>query len=216
MSMLGWVLGLSPPQIAAVRATPSLAVDLAWLTQTEQLQAGLAAALSRLPADKRAELEARFRSSPVAREADARTADARARVARLGQIEQALCLEKSWHILHYVFTGHVDDASAPGDALLTGEPLGDDLGYGPARVHDEKETQAFAGFLAALDAARLEQRVNYQDMARAGVYSVPIGQGSDAQREGELRAEVATYFPRLRDYVGRMAARHNGLLIWLS
>jgi hypothetical protein len=41
-------------------------------------------------------------------------------------------------------------------------------------------------------------------MARIGVYSMPMGRGSDFQYEEGLRAEVAHYFPLLRDYVDAM------------
>jgi Domain of unknown function (DUF1877) len=71
----------------------------------------------------------------------------------IGPFEQALNLEKSWHILHYLVTGHTDDSSAPGDALLTGESLGEDAGYGPARLHDEIKTREFGQFLETLDLA---------------------------------------------------------------
>jgi hypothetical protein len=220
MSMMCWMLGLSPAQIAKLRANPSLASDLAGLAQDEQLQARRAAAMSRLPPEKRAAAEARYRDLmariPEAKEAETRKAAARARLEPVGPFEQALDLEKSWHIFHYLFTGHIDDAKAPGDALLTGEELGDDLGYGPARLHDERETQDFARFLNALDVARLQERLNYREMLRVGVYSMPMGPGSDAEFEAELRAEVGSYFPRLRDYVVRMAEKQDGLLIWLS
>ena len=69
-------------------------------------------------------------------------------------------------------------SKGPGDALLTGEELGDDLGYGPARLHDEKETRDFARFLETLDVPRLRERVNYRDMLRLGIYSMPTGRGS--------------------------------------
>jgi hypothetical protein len=220
MSMMCWMLGLSPAQITALRANPSLASDLAGLAQDEQLQARRAAAMSRLPPEKREAAEARYRAlmerMPEAKEAEARKAASRARLEPVGPFEQALDLEKSWHIFHYLFTGHIDAAKAPGDALLTGEELGDDLGYGPARLHDEKETQDFARFLNALDVARLQERLNYKEMSRLGVYSMPMGPGSDAEFEAELRAEVGAYFPRLRDYVVRMAEKQDGLLIWLS
>jgi hypothetical protein len=220
MSMICRVLGLSPAQIAALRATPSLASDLARVTQDEQLQARLATAMSGMPPEKREAAEAQFRASmermPGAKEEETRKAAARARLERVGPFERALDLEKSWHILHYLFTGHIDGSKAPGDALLTGEELGDDLGYGPARLHDEKETQNFARFLSPLDAARLQERVNYREMSRMGVYSMPMGPGSDAEYEAELRADVASYFPQLREYVVKMADRRCGLLIWLS
>ncbi|MGA8496213.1 MAG: DUF1877 family protein [Xanthobacteraceae bacterium] len=218
--MMCWMLGVSSAQMTALRANPSLAGDLAGLAQDEQLQARRAAAINRMPPEKREAAEARYRAlmerMPEAREAETRKAAARARLEPIGPFEQALDLEKSWHIFHYLFTGHVDDAKAPGDALLTGEELGDDVGYGPARLHDEKETQDFARFLNVLDVARLQERLNYREMSRVGVYSMPMGPGSDAEFEAELRAEVGAYFPRLRDYVVRMAEKQDGLLIWLS
>jgi Domain of unknown function (DUF1877) len=220
MSMICRVLGLSPGQMAALRATPSLAGDLARVTQDEQLKARLAASMSRMPPEKRAVVETQYRAAmervPGAKEAEAQRAAARARLGQLGPFEQALSLEKSWHILHYLFTGHVDDSKTPGDALLTGEELGDDLAYGPARLHNENETQDFALFLGTLDLSQLQERVNYREMSRIGVYSMPMGPGSDAEYETGLRAEVASFFPQLRDYVAKMAEKGNGLLVWLS
>jgi hypothetical protein len=43
-----------------------------------------------------------------------------------------------------------------------------------------------------------------------------LRKGSEPEFESELRAEVAAYFPRLRDYVAKMAEKQYGLLIWLS
>jgi Domain of unknown function (DUF1877) len=152
----------------------------------------------------------------AAKETQVRISEAQARLASIGPFEQALSLEKSWHILHYLFTGHIDASNAPGDALLTGEDLGEDVGYGPARLHDETKTREFGHFLATLDLAQLQARVNFQKMARLGVYSMPMGPRSDAQYESELRAEVAHHFPLLRGYVTDMSARKYGLLIWVS
>src|SRR5262249_11359793 len=112
--------------------------------------------------------------------------------------------------------GHKDPYDAPGDALLSGEDLGEDVGYGPARLHDEKETTEFARFLVAQDLAQLQKHVNYAEMCRIGIYAMPRGQGSENQFGEMLRAEVACYFPLLRDYVVKMADKKNGFLVWLS
>jgi hypothetical protein len=220
MSMICRVVGLSPAQIAALRTTPSLASDLARVTQDGQLRARLDDAMKRMPPERKQAIEAQYRASieamPGAKEAQARLDEARGRLAGIGPFEQALDLEKSWHMLHYLVTGHTDASNAPGDALLTGEPLGEDLGYGPARLHDETETREFGRFLETLDLARLQDRVNFQEMTRLGVYSMPMGGSPDAQYESELRAEVRRYFPLLRDYVVKMSQKQDGLLIWLS
>jgi hypothetical protein len=184
------------------------------------MRARLDDVMMRMPPERRAVFDAQYRTSieatPAAREAQARVGEARARLAGIGPFEQALNLEKSWHILHYLVTGHTDDFNAPGDALLTGEPLGEDVGYGPARLHDETATQQFGRILETLDLTQLQARVNLREMKRLRVYSMPMGPGSDAEYENELRAEVANYFPLLRDYVVRMSEKHDGLLIWIS
>jgi hypothetical protein len=221
MSMICWVLGLTPAQIGALRASPSLASDLARSIPQRQLEDRLAEMLSRMTLEKRAEAEARHQAQlermPALKEAQKRNAEARARLEPIGPFQPALDLEKSWHILHYLFTGHIDESRAPGDALMTGEEVGDEVGYGPARLHNEQETEEFARFLSSLDLAQLQAHVHYREMSRAGVYAMPMGGGgSEREFEAELRTEVGTYFPRMRHYVTDIADKRGGLLIWLS
>lgn len=219
MSMICWVIGLTPAQIAVLRKTPSLTTDLVLVAEDEQMKARVAERINRLPSEQRAAAEARDRASqqtPDDQEFATQLAAARANVEPLGPFEPALDLEKSWHILHYLFTGHVDESDAPGNAMLTGEEVGEDVGYGPPRLHDVKETQAFADFLKTQDLTRLQERVNYREMLKMRVYSIPMGQGSDGDHEEGLRTEVASYFPPLRDYVAAMAEKGDGLLLWVS
>jgi hypothetical protein len=83
-------------------------------------------------------------------------------------------------------------------------------------LHEPKATQGFARFLQTQDVSRLQERVNYREMASLQIYSMPMGRGTDAQFEAELRQEVGLYFPQLRDYVVKMAEKQYGLLIWMS
>jgi hypothetical protein len=218
MSMICWVLGLSLAQIGTLRATPSLASDLALVAQEDQIRAQLDESIKRIPLGDQKAFEAQRQASVegMPGEAQAYITEARARLAVIGFVEQALSLEKSWHVLHYLFTGSIDDSSAPGSTLLTGEPLGEDLGYGPARLHDVRETRDFGHFLETLDLARLQARMNIREMTRLGVYSMPMGLNSNTEHESELHAEVAFYFPALRDYVAKVSENGDGLLIWLS
>jgi hypothetical protein len=51
-----------------------------------------------------------------------------------GPTEDGLNLEKSWHVLHYLLTGKAEKAPPPvGNAVLGGQDIGGDRGYGPAR-----------------------------------------------------------------------------------
>lgn len=166
MSMLCYLLEISPAQVKALRGQPSLAADVAMAVITE------------------------------------------GNVAQLGALQEPLDLQKSWHMLHYLFTGSVEDTNSPGAALLSGEELGEDISYGPVRLHDEKATAEFTRFLQGVDIETLLARMSITEMAEAGVYSV----GDDAA----VREEVGYYFPQLRDYVARVARKNAGLLTWLS
>ncbi len=220
MSMICWLLGLSSPQIGALRAEPSLARGVARAAQDQGMKSRIAEAIGRMPPEKREAAQAQYRAMfeqvPGAKEVEAQYAKIRANFEQFGPLEDALGLEKSWHMLHYLFTGQAGLSEAPGSALLTGEEIGEDMGYGPARLHDETETLNFAQFLATVDAAQLQERVNYSEMSRSGVYGMPWGGGSDSEFEDMLRADAASFFPRLRDYAVKMADKQNGLLIWLS
>lgn len=175
MSMICSVLGLSPMQIKALRATPALATAVAMAAE------GVG----------------------------------RGDLRQLGPLQEPLSLEKSWHIQHYLFTGSVDNANPPGGALLGGEELGEDIGYGPVRLHDEKATAEFARFLETLDLMSLQERMNLGEMARIGIYGVPMGSIPDALDESELQEELEYFFPQLRDYVLKVAEKQGGLLVWL-
>ena len=132
---------------------------------------------------------------------------------RLGPFGEILDLNKDWNVLHYLFTGHSDAASAPGDALLTGQPIGRDLGYGPPRLHGVVETRAFRDFLAPLDSDRLVGRMDFTQMANLRVY--PVYEVPDAANAHEWRVEIVQVFQRLKAYVQCAVEKDEGLLIWL-
>ena len=182
MSMICNVLGVSPAQMAALRANPDLASYLAM--HVDEVPMGRSAAPSTLTA--------------------------------LGPVETPLDLHKSWHLLHYLFAGDIEPTGAAESALMGGEELGEDLGYGPPRLHDAAATAAFGAFLKQLTSEKLQARLNLEEMQRAGVYAIPMGLRVTKRDEDDLREEIAAYFGPLREYVLKMVARNHGLLIWLT
>jgi hypothetical protein len=121
--------------------------------------------------------------------------------------DDALDLDKSWHMLHYLFTGSAWDGAMPAGALLSGgREVGEDLGYGPARALSAKETQAFAQFLSAQSETALAKKLNVPKMQSMEIYSVDEDSGEDLNH----------YFPQLKSYVADAAAKGQGLLIWMS
>jgi hypothetical protein len=219
MSMMCQLLALSARQIDLIHATPDLASDVVQVVGSEAVTNNLEAAFASLPEPERTRQRAEYAAARAQlgdTEADPILAAARERVSTLGRLETMLDLQKSWHILHYVFTGHAHDGAAPGAELLSGEPVGSDVGYGPPRLLDVGHTAQFAAFLAAQDIAHLEQRVNLAEMRRLMIYDLPMGAGSRADFLADVRREVAAYYPALRDYLRGAATRRDGLLIWLS
>jgi hypothetical protein len=218
MSMMGYLGALSARQVSAFRGQPRLASDYAAIASQDLLQARLDEGLARLPPDERAKYEAAKRDMmarvPEVAAQQVRLDAARSTLAQFGPFESILDLSGYWNVLHYLLTGHVDASAAPGDALLTGEPLGDDLGYGPPRLHGVDETRAFRDFLAPLDAGRVIARMDLPYMAQLGIY--PLTRAPTSQEAQIWREDITRSFTSLKDYVGRAAERGEGLLVWIS
>lgn len=124
----------------------------------------------------------------------------------MGGSDAVLDLHKSWHVLHFLFTGKQADGPMPAATLLRGgREIGDDLGYGPARALSPTETKAFAEFLAGQTAAALAGRIDVATMERLGIYAA----------DDDSIEDVDHYFPQLQAYVDDAAKHGRGLLIWM-
>ena len=124
-------------------------------------------------------------------------------------------IDKSWHALHFIFTGTSDDGEMPESFLLTGgEVVGDeDLGYGPGRVLSAREVAEVAAMLDALSDDDLRARYNPERMTALEIYP-DIWHADDDPAEGaEYIIENVTL---LRTIVNSAAGRGSGLLISLS
>jgi hypothetical protein len=122
-------------------------------------------------------------------------------------------LHKSWHMFHFLFTGRAEGGSPPGSLLMEGgEEVGEDLGYGPARLIGPADTAAFANFIGALSVDELKARLDGPRMAALGIY--PGFEAVDAVRE--YSDDVEHYFPKLRDQLAAAAAAGEAVLVWLS
>jgi hypothetical protein len=127
---------------------------------------------------------------------------------------EILDLHKSWHVLHYLFTGTAWEGTAPANTLLIGgKEVGEDLGYGPARVIDPATTQSFARFLDGLSPGKLKSRLDMQKMSQLEIY---CAEEDDEASKSELGDDVDHYFPMLKDYVASAAKQGGGLAIWMA
>jgi hypothetical protein len=84
---------------------------------------------------------------------------------------QMVDLDKSWHGIHFLLTGSAWDYDGPaGQAVLGGERIGADIGYGPARLLRPDQVRAVAVALAGVDPAELGQRYSASRMDELDIY----------------------------------------------
>lgn len=80
-------------------------------------------------------------------------------------------LDKAWHGIHWLLTGSVDPTlDAVSGAVLGGEPLGEDLGYGPPRLLSAADVSAVAAAMHEVAPDVLRARMDGPAMEAAGVY----------------------------------------------
>ncbi|HMK90990.1 MAG TPA: DUF1877 family protein [Methylocystis sp.] len=126
------------------------------------------------------------------------------------------CLDKRWHLFHYLFTGHGHLGGEPPEgALLAGREIGPAGGYGPARWLEPSDTKKFAAYLRSMTVERLLARVSFDAFRREKIYGYTASEGSEEDRF-EVEDDVTTFFPALRDFVIEQAEKERGLLIKLT
>ena len=80
-------------------------------------------------------------------------------------------VDKSWHALHVLLNGHPSDVTSPGGAaIFGGQPFGEDLGYGPARLLNAVMVAQVSAGLAAVSDAELTNRYDPARMTAWDIY----------------------------------------------
>jgi len=122
-----------------------------------------------------------------------------------------LDLHKSWHGLHYLLTQSSWEGPEPfRSAILGGEEIGDDLGYGPPRLVPPETVEEVAHALSALSAAQLMARYDPAAMEREEIY--PGGFEEDSSWKRELRRD----YERLRNFYAETAAQGSAVISWID
>ncbi|MGW4943549.1 YfbM family protein [Actinoplanes sp. NPDC004185] len=89
----------------------------------------------------------------------------------LDREEDILDLDKAWHGIHFLLTGSAWETSpGAGEAVLGGDPIGDDLGYGPARLVPAEWVQLVAAALREVTADHLQARFDPAALLAEAIY----------------------------------------------
>lgn len=119
-------------------------------------------------------------------------------------------IQKAWHGVHFVLAGTTDEPTEPpGDAVLGGRPIGEDLGYGPLRIHSAKAVARTSRALSTVDLAKLRTQVTVSDLTAARIY--PEVWDTDAGALDWILDEVVT----VREIYARTAAAGNAMLLFI-
>jgi hypothetical protein len=80
-------------------------------------------------------------------------------------------IDKAWHGIHWLLTGSAGPtAAAESDVIFGGEPFGEDLGYGPARLLSTEGVERVAQVLRNVDTESLRVGMDPAAMQRAEIY----------------------------------------------
>lgn len=129
-----------------------------------------------------------------------------------GEPPHYIDVDKAWHGIHFMLTGSAESGPAPLCwAVLGGEEVGDDVGYGPARILRPDHVRKIARELASIDETAFKARFEPKAMEAAGIYP-PIWV-RDA--EEALEYLVENYLKLVAFYRGA-AARGDGAILWIA
>jgi hypothetical protein len=96
--------------------------------------------------------------------------------------------------------------------LFRGDPIGPDLGYGPALFASPPRTSELADFLETHGATRVRD-ADMPWLRAQQIYAWPA-LGDQTISDQELKDQLDALFATLRSYVGDAAQAGDGLLVW--
>lgn len=148
---------------------------------------------------------ARFRADPDALDAFIYPEDD-------GAIPHHVDVDKAWHAIHFVLNGDVWGGDGPlGLAVMGGEEIGEDVGYGPARFLTPTEVHQVAQALLDFSPEQFGSRFDAQALHAAEIYPQIWLDDHD-----EAREYVVSHYSLLVDFYRSAAGRGDGALLFLN
>lgn len=126
------------------------------------------------------------------------------------EVPQGLELEKSWHCLHFMFSGKVWEAgNAPIEkAILGGTEIPDAegvMGYGPARYLERGDVQKIAAALG-----------RYPIKRKAFSFDTSAAKAAKIYCANHRPEELVHYFNLLKEYYREAVSVRHAMLLWFG
>ena len=130
-----------------------------------------------------------------------------------GELPNSCDLDKAWHCIHFMLCGSPDtNEDVLSWAILGGVEVGEDIGYGPARILQPEQVKKIAIALSQIDSALFRSRYEPEKMLKKKIYLAEM-----CVRDG---IEAFDYFLQnynsLVTFYEDAAGRGDGAVLWLS
>jgi Domain of unknown function (DUF1877) len=125
---------------------------------------------------------------------------------------ERVVLNKAWHAIHFALTGSRLGGEEPLNFLVSeGTPVGEiDVGFGPARVLTSQQVRQLAAALAPIEPAEVARRIDLGKFDQEVIYP------GNWQRDGIGVDYVLTNYRDMRNLIGRLAERGDGLVLYIN
>ena len=125
---------------------------------------------------------------------------------------ERVVLNKAWHAIHFALNGSRLGGEEPLNFLVSeGTPVGEvDVGFGPARVLTSQQVSQLAGALASIEPDDVARRIDLGTFDKEVIYP------GNWQRNGIGVDYVLTNYRDMRDLICRLAARGDGLVLYIN
>jgi hypothetical protein len=125
---------------------------------------------------------------------------------------RTLDIDKAWHGIHYLLTGSGNPTrDVRSLAIFGGKEVGDDLGYGPARLLSPAEVKEIARVLKDESVEKLSSRYDPKKMEKLQIYpEIWVRDGKEAFDY------LAKYYRKLAAFYEKAAASGSAMLLVIS
>jgi hypothetical protein len=127
-----------------------------------------------------------------------------------GEPENYIDVDKAWHGIHYLLTGRADGGTPPLSwAVLGGAEVGEDIGYGPARLLTSEQVKMISDALPTEESFKASFAPEAMEAAQVYPDVIWVRDGDDA-----LDYLVENYRVMMEFYRSA-ASRGDGAILWL-
>lgn len=129
--------------------------------------------------------------------------------------DQLLDIDKTWHAIHFIVTGHKydsDEGDVLGSLIFGDTPVNDeDLGYGPAMVVGNSKAAQIAKALEAWDKDKFRGKFHMEDLIKNDIYPV-----MEDEEEEQFFTYVWEYFVLLKEFYQQAASKGQHVLAFIA